>query len=173
MAEIIRFMRAKPSQHYKITIGTDSELLADGRADFVTAVVVHRIGNGGRYFWRRMEAGPVKNSRASGHGGAYAKDTNAASNGVGRFHTLRDRIIKEVLISLDLGKETMLALKKATEEFGPDFPRWDFEIHADVGENGETKTMIQEVVGMIRAMNFQPITKPGSYAASNVADRHV
>lgn len=147
VAEIVRFMKAAPLRRYKITIGTDSELLPDGRADFVTAVVIHRVGNGGRYFWRRLE--------------------------VGKFHTLRDRIIKEVLISLDLGKETLLELKKLARETGLDFPQWDFEIHADVGENGETKAMIQEVVGMIRAMNFRPITKPGSYAASNVADRHV
>jgi len=33
--------------------------------------------------------------------------------------------------------------------------------------------MIQEVVGMIRANNFEARTKPESYAASNVADRHV
>jgi predicted RNase H-related nuclease YkuK (DUF458 family) len=33
--------------------------------------------------------------------------------------------------------------------------------------------MIQEVVAMIRASNFQAKTKPESYAASNVADRHV
>lgn len=147
VAEIVRFMKAAPLRRYKVTIGTDSELLPDGRADFVTAVVIHRVGNGGRYFWRRLE--------------------------VGKFHTLRDRIIKEVLISLDLGKETLLELKKLARETGLDFPQWDFEIHADVGENGETKAMIQEVVGMIRAMNFRPITKPGSYAASNVADRHV
>jgi predicted RNase H-related nuclease YkuK (DUF458 family) len=129
-------------------IGTDSEWLASKRADFVTAVVVHRVGNGGRYFWRRAQ--------------------------IGTFHTLRDRIIKEVLISLDLGKEVLTELKKLSEGASREnMPEWDFEIHADVGENGPTKAMIQEVVGMIRAMNFEPITKPGSYAASNVADRHV
>lgn len=143
--EITGFMRAQPLRRYKITIGTDSELLTGGLADFVTAVVVHRIGNGGRYFWRRLEGG--------------------------KFHTLRDRIIKEVLVSLDLGKDLLLALKEL--DGGGDFPEWDFEIHADVGENGETKSMIQEIVAMIRANNFRPITKPASYAASNVADRHV
>lgn len=146
VAEIIRFMQAAPLRRYKVTIGTDSELLTDGRADFVTAVVVHRIGNGGRYFWRRLETG--------------------------KFHTLRDRIIKEVLISLELGKETIMELRSFQEANGG-LPEWDFEIHVDVGENGETKAMIQEVVGMIRANNFCPITKPGSYAASNVADRYV
>lgn len=148
--EIIRFMKEAPERRYKITIGTDSEQLAHGETDFVTAVVVHRVGNGGRYFWRHVR--------------------------LGKFHTLRDRIIKEVLISLDLGKETLLELKKEIDSAlggkAVDLD-WDFEIHIDVGENGPTKVMIQEVVGMVRAYNFVGVTKPGSYAASNVADRHV
>lgn len=146
--EVIRFMKNEPRRRYKLTIGTDSEQLAGGRADFVTAVVVHRVGNGGRYFWRRLETGT--------------------------FHTLRDRIIKEVLVSLDLSKELLTELKQLSAgAFPGDVPQWDFEVHVDVGVNGPTKAMMQEVVGMIRAHNFEPITKPGSYAASNVADRHV
>lgn len=141
VSEIIRFMEADQKRRYKITIGTDSLLLSNKQADFVTAIVVHRVGNGGRYFWRRIE--------------------------LGKFYTLRDRIIKEVLISLE-------AAQKLLEEFqkfkAVDF---DFEIHADIGEKGPTKAMMQEVVGMIRAYNFEPKTKPMSYAASNVADRHV
>jgi len=139
--EIMNFMRADSSRHYKITIGTDSELFKGNKADFVTAVVVHRVGNGGRYFWRRVS--------------------------YDMLHTLRDRIIKEVLISLDVAKGVLLELKK--------FPllKFDFEIHIDVGENGPTKVMIQEVVNMVRANNFEAKTKPESYAASNVADRHV
>ena len=66
--EIIAFMRAEPNRRYTVVIGTDSELLADKSADFVTAVVVHRVGNGGRYFWRRVE--------------------------LKSFYTLRDRIIR-------------------------------------------------------------------------------
>lgn len=149
--EIVRFMKAEPERKYKVTIGTDSLRLATGMADFVTAVVVHRIGQGGRYFWRRQE--------------------------LGKFHNLRDRIIKEVLISIDLSKEVLVQLKKlsSTEQFlsTEPVPQWDFEVHVDVGENGPTKQMIQEVVGMVRAYNLEPVTKPGSYAASNVADRHV
>jgi hypothetical protein len=147
--EVIRFMQEGPNYRYKITIGTDSERLADNGADFVTAVVVHRVGNGGRYFWRRAQ--------------------------LGKYHTLRDRIIKEVLLSLELGKLALLALKErsgAAFAEGP-VPQWEFEIHADIGENGPTKAMMQEVVGMIRAHDFAAITKPGSYAATNVADRHV
>jgi len=139
--EIIRFMHEDTTRSYKVTIGTDSERLPGNKADFVTAVVVHRVGNGGRYFWRRIE---------------YAS-----------IHTLRDRIIKEVLISLDIAKDTLVELKRASS------PNFDFEIHVDVGENGPTKPMIQEVVGMIRAHHFEAKTKPDSYAASKVADRHV
>ncbi|MBM3256951.1 MAG: hypothetical protein FJY98_01315 [Candidatus Liptonbacteria bacterium] len=139
--EIVRFMHEDTRRKYKVIIGTDSERLPGHKADFVNAVVVHRIGNGGRYFWRRLEHGSI--------------------------HTLRDRIIKEALISLDIAKELLQELKNAS---APDF---DFEIHVDVGENGPTKPMIQEVVGMIRANNFEAKTKPESYAASSVADRHV
>jgi len=143
--EIIRFIEADRTRKYKITIGTDSERLHDGKADFVTAIVIHRVGNGGRYFWRRVE--------------------------LGKFHTLRDRIIKEVLLSLDVAKKVLVLLQEQLHEGKR--VMWDFEIHADIGENGETKAMIQEVVGMIRAYNFEPRTKPESYAASHVADRHV
>ncbi len=140
--EIVRFMKDDPKRHYKITIGTDSDALGGGKTDFVSAIVIHRIGNGGRYFWRRVETD--------------------------KFHTLRDRIIQEVVISLDVAKELLLEIKK---EKCPAV--WNFEIHADIGENGETKVLIQEVVGMIRAHNFEPRTKPESYAATKVADRHV
>lgn len=139
---ITDFMREAPERNYKITIGTDSELIKNGRADFVTAIVIHRVGNGGRYFWRRIEF-PQK------------------------FHTLRDRIIEEVLISLEVAKNFLELSQKIK------VPKFDFEIHVDVGENGDTRTMIQELVGMIRAHNFEAKTKPDSYAASNVADRHV
>ncbi len=140
--EIVNFIQADPKRSYKVIIGSDSLGLPSGKADFVTAILVHRKGNGGRYFWRRLE--------------------------LGKFHTLRDRIIQEVLLSLDAAKE-LLSLLRA-EAVGVD---WDFEIHADVGENGQTKVLIQEVVGMIRAMNYEVRTKPDSYAASKVADRHV
>lgn len=139
VGEIIKFMQADPKRCYKVMIGTDSELYDKTEADFVTAIVVHRVGNGGRYFWRREEL-----------------------NG---FHTLRDRIIQEVMMSLDIAKEVLAYLKDYQ------IPNFDFEIHVDVGTNGETKTMIQELVGMIRANNFEARTKPESYAASSVADR--
>ena len=144
--EVCAFMDKEKSYTYRITIGTDSERLFDNDADFVSAVVVHRVGNGGRDFWRRIKQGP--------------------------YHTLRDRIIEEVLMSLHFA-ETLLRELNDKYPSGGEHPEWTFEVHADVGENGPTKEMIQEVLGMIRAYNFEPRMKPESYAASHVADRHV
>jgi predicted RNase H-related nuclease YkuK (DUF458 family) len=42
----------------------------------------------------------------------------------------------------------------------------------DVGRNGRTRELIDEVVGMIMASGFPVKTKPDSYAASCVADKH-
>lgn len=141
VSEIISFMKDDEGSKYKIIVGSDSERRENNSADFVTAIIVHRTGNGGRYFWRRLE--------------------------LGKIYNLRSRIIQEVLLSLDGAKEILAALKSFNA------PHFDFEIHVDIGENGETKSMINEVMGMVRAHNFEARTKPDSYAASKVADRHV
>ncbi len=140
---IIDFINCQPNSFYKIIIGTDSQPLSNKRADFVTAVVIHRVGNGGRYFWRRLE--------------------------MGKFYNLRDRIIQEVLLSLEVAQKILMNLKESKTNL----INWDFEIHVDIGEKGETKNLIQEVVGIIRANNFEVRTKPESYAASKIADRFV
>jgi predicted RNase H-related nuclease YkuK (DUF458 family) len=152
--EIADFMAKDENRRYKIIIGSDSDGHNGLATDFATVIVVHRIGNGGRYFWRRAE--------------------------LSKFHTLRDRIIQEVLLSIEAAREILMALRAIKA------PQFDFEIHVDIGEGGETKTMIQEVLGMIRAYgeqyaqyigssryNFEARTKPESYAATKVADRHV
>jgi predicted RNase H-related nuclease YkuK (DUF458 family) len=52
-------------------------------------------------------------------------------------------------------------------------PNYQFRyIHADIGENGATKDMIREVMGLIRGNGFEPKIKPESFAASTVADRY-
>jgi len=139
--EVSRFMSEDKSRRYKIIIGSDSDGHNEEKIDFITAIVIHRVGNGGRYFWRRTK--------------------------LPKFHILRDRIIKEVLLSIEVAKEILTVFKTF------DIPEFDFEIHVDIGENGETKALIQEMTGMIRAYDFEARTKPESYAASKVADRHV
>jgi predicted RNase H-related nuclease YkuK (DUF458 family) len=45
------------------------------------------------------------------------------------------------------------------------------EIHLDVGQRGETRKVIQEVVGWVTAVGYEVKIKPESVAASTVADR--
>ena len=147
--EIVQFIKSKPKAEYKVIIGSDSLHLENDDADFVTAIVVHRVGNGGRYFYRRAK--------------------------LGKFYNLHDRIVQEVLLSLDVANVFITEMKEATKQAGKEgvAMKWSFEIHVDVGEQGPTKALIQEVVGMVRANNFEPKTKPESYAASKVADKYV
>lgn len=80
--------------------------------------------------------------------------------------TLRDRMYAEALTSIATAQ---------TLESLPDLKPWlqqSIEIHVDVGEYGPTREMIQELVGMIVAHGYAAKTKPESFAASKVADRH-
>jgi predicted RNase H-related nuclease YkuK (DUF458 family) len=138
--EIVAFMQLDTSRSYNIIIGTDSENHND--ADFVSAIIVHRVGNGGRYWWRRLKLSP--------------------------FKSLRMRIWKEVSLSLELAQSFLNEVYKRSN-----FPEFQIEIHVDVGVNGNTHQILQEVVGAIRGSGFMVRTKPESYGASKVADRHI
>ncbi len=139
--ELFEFMKELPSCHYNIVIGTDSEDHNFDYDEFVTAIVIYRVGKGGRYFWRKVH---LKKNK-----------------------TLRERIYEEVNLSIEVARKLINYLKKAS-----DF-NFSFEIHIDIGVNGNTKTMIQEVIGMVKGFGFEVKTKPEAYGASNVADRYL
>ncbi|MEX0622050.1 MAG: ribonuclease H-like YkuK family protein [Candidatus Woykebacteria bacterium] len=69
------YIKADTNFRYKIIVGTDSEK-RNGVTEFVTAIIIHRIGKGGLYFWNRKK---VKNVVA-----------------------LADRISKETQFSIEL-----------------------------------------------------------------------
>jgi predicted RNase H-related nuclease YkuK (DUF458 family) len=80
--------------------------------------------------------------------------------------TLKQRIFYET--SKSLGVAARLA-ERLTESGLTDL---DIEIHLDVGEQGRTKEIIREVVGMVTGSGFDAIIKPDSYGASKVADKY-
>ena len=139
------FVESDQDAQYKLTIGSDSEIkhLADRGTvlNVITAVVIHKKGRGGKYFWKKKVVENVK--------------------------TLRNKIYHEVFSSLDTAKELVPKLKTKILNTS-----YDLEIHVDVGEKGETKDMINEVVGVITGNGFIARTKPESYAASSVADKY-
>lgn len=139
--EIVGMMQSDQRSEYEIVVGTDSHAPSGNHEiDFVSAIVIHRVGKGGRYFWKRV-----------------------TEDGI---YTLRDKIYKEAFLSFELAKEFM---KKLEEETLLDY---NLEIHVDVGQHGKTKEIIDEVVGMIIGSGFEVRTKPHSYGASTVADKH-
>lgn len=139
LKEVILFIKKDPEKRYKIIIGTDS---ANYEAtDFVSAIVIYRVGHGGRFFWRRIT------------------DKNKIIN-------LRNRIYKEVMISLKLASEVLFNLSQNKNL------KFDFEVHVDIGSKGETRVMLQEIIGMVKGSGFEVKTKPESYGASKVADRY-
>ena len=56
--KIAKYIKEDTNFRYKVIVGTDSENRSGG-PDFVTAIIVHRIGKGGVYFWNRKK---VKNA---------------------------------------------------------------------------------------------------------------
>lgn len=143
--EISGFIQEEPGASYGLVIGTDSQdrrIKGKELVDFVTAIVVHRRGKGGRYFWKKHRKSKI--------------------------YTLRDKIYTETLLSIETAKNFVPRLKTSLNGNG----KYDLEIHIDVGEVGPTREMIKEVVGIVRGNGLTPKIKPEAYGASTVADKH-
>ena len=80
---------------------------------------------------------------------------------------LRDKIYTETLMSLDLAQNIVPKIRKRISP-----GKYDLEIHIDVGPLGPTRDMIREVVGMVSGNGYVAKTKPDSWGASSVADKH-
>lgn len=142
------FLEADPDAEYSIVIGSDSqEKIVDTNGNksinLITAIVIHRKGYGGKYFWKRK----VQNN----------------------IHSLREKIYSETLESLNFATAFVPSLKKT---LNGNSPNYNLEIHVDVGEHGPTREMIREVVGMVTGNGFVAKTKPDAYGATYVADKH-
>lgn len=112
------------------------------------AVVILRVGEGGRFFLKKIG---YKNRK---------------------FYNWKMRILEEVLLSCQLALYLKENFEKKIKTLPDDFHYQLRYIHADVGENGATRDMIKEVIGLIRGNGFEPKIKPESFAASTVADRY-
>ncbi len=51
---LLDYLAAEPNRHYRLVIGTDSQLKNGNGTDFVVAFIIHRVGYGGIYFWKRI-----------------------------------------------------------------------------------------------------------------------
>ena len=136
--DIKAYMESYAEDRYRLIIGTDSQVRH--RTVFVTAVIIHRLGKGGRYF--------------------YVKRYERA------MESMRQRIYYETSLSLDI------ASRLTSEMAHSDIGELQLEIHLDIGQRGETRTMIKELVGMVIGSGYAAKIKPDSFGAFNVADKH-
>ncbi|OGK60456.1 hypothetical protein A3G65_00270 [Candidatus Roizmanbacteria bacterium RIFCSPLOWO2_12_FULL_37_7b] len=135
------FMKLDQSAQYRLIIGVDSQRNATHTFDFVTAVIIQRLGKGGIYFWKR----------------------EVLQKKIG----LKERMYTEAIMSLQSAEDIIKLFK------GNGIAKYDIEIHVDIGNNGKTKDLISEIVGMVRSSGYTVKIKPDAFGASNVADRHV
>lgn len=142
--EISAFVNEEPNRSYRLVVGTDSQakrINGIAEIDFVTAIIIHRKGHGGRYFWTKIRQK--------------------------KKYVLREKIYTETLLSLELAGKLVPELRRAVPA-----SRYDLEIHIDVGPLGPTREMIKEVVGMVTGSGYKAKTKPESYGAFVIADKH-
>jgi len=144
--EILDYIAQKPEKFYDIIVGCDSS--SGVEPHFPVAVVVLRVGEGGKFFLKKIG---YKNRK---------------------FFDWKTRVLEEVLLSCQLALHLRENFEKKLKNSPSSF-NWQFRyIHADIGENGQTKDMIKEITGLIRGNGFEPKIKPEAYVASTVADRY-
>lgn len=83
--------------------------------------------------------------------------------------TIRDIIYHEAFLSLQVSQKLVEFLHRFPENH---LSNYHVEIHIDVGQNGPTRSLIREVVGMVESMGFVARVKPESFGASHIAHRH-
>ncbi len=75
--DILDFVAENPESQYKLIVGSDSQ--SKENVCFVTAIVIHHIGKGGRYYYTRSH--------------------------LMKMHSMRQRIFYEAYLSLDVASK--------------------------------------------------------------------
>ncbi len=143
-AEIRKFILEEPELDYQLIIGSDSrtkDAQKKPSIDLVTAIVIHRKGRGGRYFWTKER--------------------------IENVYSLKEKLYRETIASLEAARKLLNILK---DDLNGHYE--ELEIHIDVGENGPSRQMIKELVGMVNGNGFKAKVKPSAYAAASVADKY-
>lgn len=149
MEEMIKYMAERPERFYDIIVGCDSS--SGEEPHFPLAVAILRVGEGGKFFLKKVN---------------YSSSFNR------KFIYWKNRVLQEVLLSCEMALYLRENFSKKIQNFKEKNLRYQFQyIHADIGENGETRDMIKELTGLIRGNGFEPKIKPEAYIATTLADR--
>jgi hypothetical protein len=135
---------------WEIIVGTDSQQRKDKLKIATVIVLVERIegvDGGGRIWFDTTEIIPAPEFLAKK---IYEEATRSIQTA--------DRLFAYLVNNLD--DEGFR--KRAGSGLG---------VHADIGENGKTNSLISGIVGYIEGSGYKATIKPDSYVASVIADR--
>ncbi len=141
---LVTFMREEKDYFYSLIIGTDSKSGKPDAKEKINFITAVVL-------YRK------------GKGGCYFWQKNK----IDKIGSLRDKIYTETWLSIRMAEKLVPGFTKRLNG-----ERYKLEIHIDVGDVGPTREMIKEVVGMVNGNGFAAKTKPESYGAFVVADRH-
>lgn len=134
---------SNPHDRFQVIVGTDSQNF--DKTKVVAVIALIKVSKGGVFFYDVTRIQKISN--------------------------IKQKLLKETEISLELANELMTAFEELYEETGFDFSQLDFSIHVDAGFNGATKEVIPEIVGWIKACGWEVHVKPESFVASSIADK--
>jgi predicted RNase H-related nuclease YkuK (DUF458 family) len=127
----------------ELHIGCDSQQV-EKLTEYVTVVVIHRLGKGGRVFYSREK--------------------------VPRIRELRERLWKEVWRSTELAME--LTSTPDIGDVEP-IAVCAIHIDANVDPKHKSSKYVEELVGLVMGQGFHAMVKPEAWAASHAADHVV
>lgn len=130
---------------YKFIIGTDSQIY-NNNIVYVTVVACCCVGSGGIYFYDKTR--------------------------VNQKISLPSRLYNEATNSLNFATEFIQEIADHGDHLDLFINLQSLEIHVDVGNNGESRNVIQGVVGMIKGNGYNVMIKPDAFTASCIADKH-
>lgn len=125
----------------EITVGTDSQSFSNYTK--MVDVIVIRLGNNGGFFFYEIEY-------------------------VNLIKNLHQKISWETSRSVSLATMLFEELQKSDIEI---LRNTSITVHIDIGVNGPTNKLINEIVGWVSSAGFTCEIKPDSFAASTVANR--
>lgn len=146
IAKVANYIADQPSAHYEFTVGTDSQ--NHSRTKMVEVIAVHRQGNGGIYFYNIEYMRKISN--------------------------LKQKISTETSRSLEIANGLVDKLELALYEYDIDINNLDltFQIHCDIGQDGKTSMLINEITKWVTACGYTCLIKPYSYTASGIANKY-
>jgi predicted RNase H-related nuclease YkuK (DUF458 family) len=99
--KIADYMEEEPDHKYRVVIGTDSQVHNRKETDFVTALIVHRLGSGGVYFWRRGKVEHPQSLRER----IYEEATRSMAVAQDFLKAFKDKVLEyDLEIHVDVGR---------------------------------------------------------------------